>query len=103
MRHQNLRALLFFIALAVTLSRGVAQTTNSSFITEQTPPAQPGVAQHAPATLSLKDALSLAEKNDPGMLAAASDAASALGALSMITWSADCAAACLSKPGNRTA
>jgi len=36
--------------------------------------AQPG---NAPATLTLKDALALAEKNDPSLLAAASDAATA--------------------------
>ncbi|HEY3840541.1 MAG TPA: TolC family protein, partial [Bryobacteraceae bacterium] len=36
-----------------------------------------GTAQHAPPTLSLKDALALAEKNDPGVLGAMSDAASA--------------------------
>jgi outer membrane protein TolC len=39
--------------------------------------AQQVTAQHAPRTLSLKDALSLAEKNDPSVLGAISDAASA--------------------------
>jgi len=37
----------------------------------------PGSAQNAPVTLTLKDALALAEKNDPAMLAATSDAVAA--------------------------
>jgi outer membrane protein TolC len=58
-RNVRPRALHLSIALVVWLSPGLAQTTNS------------------PATLSLKDALALAGKNDPGILAATSDAASA--------------------------
>ena len=65
------------IALIFSLSASMAQTTNFSFSDEQPAEAQQGVAPHAPVTLSLKDALALAEKNDPGVLAATSDAASA--------------------------
>ena len=84
MRYNNLRtgiarprAFHLGMALIVSLSPGVAQTTNFSFIDGQTPPPQAGTAQRATVTLSLKDALALAEKNDPGILAALSDAASA--------------------------
>ncbi len=50
---------------------GFAQTVSLSL------PAQASSAKEAPATLTLKDALALAEKNDPALLAAASDALAA--------------------------
>ncbi len=58
-------------ALIVSASPSLAQTADFSLLK------QPGAAQQPPATLTLKDALALAEKNDPGLLAAASDAATA--------------------------
>lgn len=59
------------IALLVSTSLIQAQTANVLQL------AQPGTSQQPPATLTLKDALALAEKNDPAMHAAAGDAASA--------------------------
>jgi outer membrane protein TolC len=56
------------MVLIFSLPASMAQTTNA---------AQQDVAPHAPVTLSFKDALALAEKNDPGVLAANGDAASA--------------------------
>jgi outer membrane protein TolC len=58
-------------ALLVSASPGFAQTANFSL------PMQPVSSQQAPATLTLNDALALAEKNDPALRAAASDAATA--------------------------
>jgi outer membrane protein TolC len=53
-----------------------AETSSSQFL--QNPgerQAGPGASQQAPATLTLKDALELAQKNDPAFLAALNDAA----------------------------
>ena len=55
-------------ALVVSLLPGCAQT----FVERQ---ASPNVTQAAPQTLTLKDALELAQKNDPAYLSALNDAA----------------------------
>ncbi len=55
-------------ALVVSLLPGLAQT----FVERQ---ASPNVSQAAPQTLTLKDALELAQKNDPAYLSALNDAA----------------------------
>ena len=56
------------LAMAACVLPGFAQTVSLSV------PAQSSGAKEAPSTLTLKDALALAEKNDPAMLAATSDA-----------------------------
>jgi outer membrane protein TolC len=58
-------------AMSVCVIPGFAQTVSLSV------PAQARGAKEAPSTLTLKDALALAEKNDPVMLAATSDALAA--------------------------
>ena len=58
--------LAFLLSLAATI---VAQTSNFSF--------HPQPAEQPPATLTLKDALDLAAKNDPALMAASTDAAAA--------------------------
>ena len=70
-REKRCRVLGLTIALAACVSPGFAQTSSLSV------PAQASGAKEAPSTLTLKDALALAEKNDPAMLAATSDALSA--------------------------
>lgn len=54
-------------------SRAVAQT--SRFLEAQSEPTASNAAQASPVTLTLKDALELAQKNDPQFLAALNDAA----------------------------
>ncbi len=58
-------------ALTVSASASFAQINNFAPITQPSSPLQ------SPATLTLKDALALAAKNDPALLAAAGDVASA--------------------------
>jgi outer membrane protein TolC len=65
------RAASFAVVLIAFSSPGSAQDATSSLF------AQFSASKHKPVTLTLKDALALAEKNDPSVLAAASDAASA--------------------------
>ncbi len=65
------RATAVAIALVACASPLSAQNSDASLF------AQPAAARQAPVTLTLKDALALAEKNDPAVLAAASDALSA--------------------------
>jgi hypothetical protein len=55
-------------ALIVSASASFAQIVNFAPLT------QPSSTQQSPATLTLKDALALAAKNDPALLAVASDA-----------------------------
>jgi hypothetical protein len=64
-------ALSLTFALIVSASASFAQIANFAPLT------QPSSTQQSPATLTLKDALALAAKDDPALLAAASDAASA--------------------------
>lgn len=59
------------LAMAACVLPGSAQTVSLSV------PTQSSGSKDAPLTLTLKDALALAEKNDPAMLAAASDAIAA--------------------------
>jgi outer membrane protein TolC len=75
-RHLRLGIFRLGIALAVPLACGWAQPANLALVSQQ-PAATQSSTPQAPVTLSLKDALALAEKNDPGVLAATSDAASA--------------------------
>ncbi len=70
-REKRCRVLGLTIALAACVSPGFAQTSSLSV------PEQARGSKEAPSTLTLKDALALAEKNDPVMLAATSDALSA--------------------------
>jgi outer membrane protein len=58
-------------AMIISQSPAVGQTANFSAVT------QAGATQQPPATLTLNDALALAEKNDPALRAATSDAATA--------------------------
>jgi len=60
--------LRLIFATVACVSSSFAQTVNFSV------PTQPPGANEAPQTLTLKDALALAEKNDPSLLAATSDA-----------------------------
>jgi outer membrane protein TolC len=69
--HARISASGLTIALTISASLIHAQTANVLQL------AQPGAPNRPPATLTLKDALALAEKNDPAMHAAAGDAASA--------------------------
>ena len=74
MRHNQKKpktrvSVLCLMFALTSASSNFAQTTDS------TQPAQPGTTSPTPTTLTLKDALALAAKNDPTMLAAASDAA----------------------------
>lgn len=64
------------LAVMVGVLPGLGQTDVSPAVGQATEAQQAGTP-HAPRTLSLKDALALAEKNDPGVLAAISDTASA--------------------------
>jgi outer membrane protein TolC len=67
-----IRAAIELSAILISYSLpGCSQTANSSLST------QTAESKHAPLTLTFKDALSLAEKNDPTVSAAATDAASA--------------------------
>ncbi len=59
------------LALAACVMPAFAQTVSLSV------PTQPSGTKEAPPTLTLRDAIALAEKNDPAMLAAASDALAA--------------------------
>ncbi len=59
---------VFLISVALP---GLAQNTSSSLFN------QPHALQQGPVTLTLKDALALAERNDPAVLAATGDAAAA--------------------------
>ncbi len=63
----NVGAFPLTFASILFLLPGFAQTGNVA------PPSALSAAQPAPQTLTLKDALALAEKNDPSVLAAASD------------------------------
>jgi outer membrane protein TolC len=59
---------VFLISVALP---GLAQNTSSSSFN------QPHALQQGPVTLTLKDALALAERNDPAVLAATGDGAAA--------------------------
>ena len=71
--------------LVISSLSATAQTSNLSYLTERQggaaqklsndSPAQPSAAQSAPSTITLKDALALAAKNDPSLAAASTDAA----------------------------
>jgi outer membrane protein TolC len=61
----------FAVILITGVVPGAAQNASSSFFSQ--PPAQ----KQGPVTLTLKDSLALAEKNDPAVLAATSDALAA--------------------------
>ena len=63
----NVGAIRLTFASILFLLPGFAQTGNVA------PPSALSAAQPAPQTLTLKDALALAQKNDPSVLAAASD------------------------------
>ena len=62
------RATALTVVLVACALPGSAQNANASLST------QPGGANHAAVTLTLKEALALAEKNDPAVLAATTDA-----------------------------
>jgi outer membrane protein TolC len=65
------RTASFALVLIAFSWPGCAQDATSSLL------AQFSASKHKPLTLTLKDALALAEKNDPSVLSAAADAASA--------------------------
>ena len=69
-------ALLFLLAASWSAALAQVETSSSQFLkTPQERQAGPDSSQQAPVTLTLKDALELAQKNDPTFLAALSDAA----------------------------
>jgi outer membrane protein TolC len=70
-RNERSWVLNLTLVLAACALPGLAQTVRLSM------PAQASSSKEAPSTLTLKDAIALAEKNDPAMLAATSDALSA--------------------------
>jgi outer membrane protein len=70
-RDERVRVLGLTFALAACVLPSFGQTGNFSFSP------QSSGTKEAPATFTLKDALALAGKNDPALLAAASDAAAA--------------------------
>ena len=70
-RNKTTRILGLIVGVVASASAGFAQTLNFSLS------AQPAGTKQAPATLTLKDALALAAKNDPALLAATSDAIAA--------------------------
>ena len=70
-RDERIRLLGLTFAMATCVLPSFAQTVNFSLA------AQPSGTKEAPLTLTLKDALALAEKNDPALFAATSDAIAA--------------------------
>src|ERR1039458_6592253 len=70
-RDERIRLLGLTFAMATCVLPSFAQTVNFSLA------AQPSGTKEAPLTLTLKDALALAEKKDPALFAATSDAIAA--------------------------
>jgi outer membrane protein TolC len=68
---QRARAAAIAVILIACALPGSAQNASSSLFS------QPHASKQAPLTLTLKDSIALAEKNDPAVLAAAGDAISA--------------------------
>lgn len=70
-RDERVRVLSLIFVIAAGAVPGFGQTVGQSLT------AQASGTKDAPATLTLKDALALAEKNDPGLLTASNDAVAA--------------------------
>lgn len=77
MSHHTWKPGIGAIALTIAASLSYAQNASLLPLVESRAVQQTSATQQPPATLTLKDALALAEKNDPAVLAAASDVATA--------------------------